>query len=302
MKSVVADILLSVTLLREEEKFILEALEKEGLKVSVLRKEELGDCLDSGINSTLALVRNLSHRDALGVARLLEYSGTKTLNTSRAIEFCSNKAYQGMAFYNHAVPHPEFRIAFSVEDVATAGSTFGWPYIVKPVDASWGRGVVRIVDDNCFESWAGGRESCDVGEKSFPVIVQREINKGDFDIRVVVIGYDPVVAFKRVSSHWKTNTHLGASVEPILLSAAIREVCHKLVNVVGPGFYGIDLFEDQESGNIMVCEINHNPEFSRSMKIHGVKIPELLARYIKSSLELGDSRHDVVMDHAAVFV
>lgn len=278
-------VLLSVTMLRPEEKLLLGALRDRGLTADPLLMEDLaGVVAGAAAPPALALVRNLSHRDAIGVSRRLEHAGITTLNRAAVIETCNDKGLQALLFARHGIPHPLTRHAFSYDQVRATVAELGLPAVVKPVSGSWGRGVTRMVNPECVEAWAGGRESADAAGKLFPVVVQEYVDKPGHDLRVVVVGTTPVVAIERASTDFRTNTHLGATVRRVELTAEIEKLCALVVDVLGPGFYGVDLVEDRASGELLVLEVNANPEFAKSSAQHGVDVAGLLAEHVTQQL------------------
>lgn len=147
-----------------------------------------------------------------------------------------------------------------------------------------GAGVTKMANAECVEAWAGGRESADATGKLFPVVVQAYVDKPGHDLRVVVVGRTPVVAIQRVSEDWRTNTHLGARVQRVEVTAEIDKLCQQVVDVLGPGFYGVDLVEDRVAGELLVLEVNANPEFAKSSAMHGVDVAGLYAAYVAEQL------------------
>jgi [lysine-biosynthesis-protein LysW]--L-2-aminoadipate ligase len=280
------DVLLSVTVLRPDERRLLDALRAQGLTARPVLPPDIADVLaHEDTRPRLALVRNLSHREAIGTARRLEQAGVPTLNTPSAIETCNDKGLQALLFARHGIAHPATRHAFTYDQVRSAAAEFGWPVVVKPVSGSWGRGVTRLSGEGELEAWTGGRESADAAGKLFPVLVQEYVDKPGHDLRVVVVGAEPVVAIRRVSQDWRTNTHLGAEVERVEITEQMHRLCDRAVAVLGEGFYGVDLVEDRHTGEMTVLEINANPEFARSSQIHGVDVAGHYARHVAALLD-----------------
>jgi [lysine-biosynthesis-protein LysW]--L-2-aminoadipate ligase len=277
-------VLVSVTMLRPEEKLLLGALRETGLTARSLLVEDLAGVVagDAG-PPALALIRNLSHREAISVSRRLEHAGITTLNRAATIETCNDKGLQALLFARHGIPHPVTRHAFSYDQVRASVAELGMPAVVKPVSGSW-RGVTKMANAECVEAWAGGRESADAAGKLFPVVVQSYVDKPGHDLRVVVVGRTPVVAIQRVSDDWRTNTHLGAEVKRVEVTEEIAALCARVVDVLGPGFYGVDLVEDRATGELLVLEVNANPEFARSSAQHGVNVAAHLAAYVAEQL------------------
>lgn len=281
MTAVTRDVLLSITMLRPDEKLLLGALRERGVAVRLAVLEDLaGVVAGHSAPPALAVIRNLSHREAVGVARRLEHLGVATLNSASAIEVCNDKGLQALLFARHGIAHPASRHAFSYGQVREAATELGWPAVLKPVGGSWGRGVTKLVNNECVDAWVGGRESADAGGKLFPVLVQEYVDKPGHDLRVLVVGSAPVVAFRRTSTNWRTNTHLGAEVERVEISPEIDKLCGQVVDVIGDGFYGIDLVEDRTTGELKVLEVNANAEFARSSPVHGVSVAGHLAGFI----------------------
>jgi [lysine-biosynthesis-protein LysW]--L-2-aminoadipate ligase len=275
------DVLLSVTMLRPDEKLVLQALRARGLRVrTALRGNTTQVLAGQSAPPGLALVRNLSHREAVEVARRLHFAGVPTLNRAETIEICNDKGLQALLFARHGIPHPVSLHAYDYEEVRSAAARLGHPAVLKPVSGSWGRGVTLLSDEGCVDAWIGGRESADAGGKLFPVLVQEYIDKPGHDLRVIVVGSEPVVAIQRVSDDWRTNTHLGATVRRVPVDREIAELCARVVSATGEGFFGIDLVEDRATGRLLVLEVNANPEFARSSAQHGVDVAGHLAEYV----------------------
>jgi [lysine-biosynthesis-protein LysW]--L-2-aminoadipate ligase len=275
------DVLLSVTMLRPDERLLLDGLRANGLRVESALVPDIGNVLNASTTAPgMVLIRNLSHQEAAGIADRLERVGVLTVNSTSAINLCHDKGKQALLFARRGVPHPRSFHAFSHAQVRELSRTLGWPVVVKPLSGSWGRGVVRLTDQECLDAWTGGCESADVTGKLFPVLVQEYLEKPDHDFRVVVVGREPIVAIMRKSADWRTNTHLGAVVERVEIVPDIRQLCSQVVGLLGPGFYGIDLIEDGRTGELKVLEVNANPEFAKSSITHGVDVAGALAAYL----------------------
>lgn len=294
-----SSILLCVTKLREEEQRIIDQLRELGITVQVnLDSMELPIDLSVAESFQLALIRCLSQKNAHSRSQLLELAGLTTLNSTETISICTNKIHQAITLEKHGVPQPQYRVVFTPAKLFEALQAFGELCVIKPASSSWGRGIARITSKECLEGWIAARESVDPGNQSFPVLVQEYVEKGDYDIRVVIVGSTPIVAFRRVSAeNWKTNTHLGAEIEPIEINAEMATICRQLVDVLGEGIYGADLFFDYKQLRYVVCEVNQNPEFAKSWKIHGVDVAYHIAQYVKDVINRNNRVNLAVNSH-----
>ncbi|GIH09801.1 ATP-dependent carboxylate-amine/thiol ligase [Rhizocola hellebori] len=276
------EVLVSVTMVRPEERLLLRALQATGLTARTVTPRHTAAFLnDTAPRPRFVLLRNVSHRELATMSDRFEQAGIETLNTPGAVRLCLNKDLQAIAFKRAGVAHPVTHIAFSVEQVREYVALLGGDAVLKPISGSWGRGVVRVADEAQLDAWAGGREALDPLGKGFPVVVQQYVPKPGFNERVHVVGYRPVVAYRQISPGLVTNTHQGGRVEPIPVSDISRELCKRVVDCFGPGFYGIDLVESVETGEKFVLEVNTNPEFARSSEIHGVDIAGHVAAYVR---------------------
>ncbi|AEV88373.1 30S ribosomal protein S6 modification protein [Actinoplanes sp. SE50] len=282
------EVLLTVTMLRPEEKLLARALRDRGIEVRTALFGDLAEVVSGpAAPPPLAIIRNVSHREAIDAARRLEHLGVTVLNRPSAIEICNDKGLQALVFDRNGIAHPKTLHVFGFDQVRAAVEEVGWPAVVKPVSGSWGRGVTRLTDEAGVAAWIGGRESVDAAGKAFPVLIQAYIDKPGHDLRVLVVGDQPLVAFRRVSQDWRTNTHLGATVERVEVTPEIAKLCRLVADALGDGFYGVDLVEDRSTGELLVLEVNASPDFARSSQVHGVDVAGHLADYAARRLEAG---------------
>ena len=268
--------ILYCTQLKKEEKALILAAQQSGLSMEY---QLVRNRVDYPTEPVVAIIRTMGHSESIYLSNSLELRGSKTLNSSVAIRYCSDKSLAALLMQSSGVSQPKFEVAFSPEQLQEGAKRFDYPFVIKPLSASWGRGICLVRDSYCLDNWLAGRESLDATHKNFPVMLQEYIDKPGYDIRVLIVGEEAIVAFKRKSEHWITNTHLGATVEKIELNAEIKGIVKKIIQVIGPGFYGLDLFETKE-GHYLFNEINHNPDFSYSSSVHKINVAEKYIEYI----------------------
>jgi [lysine-biosynthesis-protein LysW]---L-2-aminoadipate ligase len=278
-----AEVLVSVTMVRPEERLLLEALRGHGLTARAATPRHTAAILNGAAPAPkVVLLRNVSHRELGAMSDRLEQAEIPAVNNPKAVRLCLAKDLQALTFARLGVAHPVTRLAFSAEQVRDAVAGLGGDAVLKPISGSWGRGIVRVRDQEQLDAWAGGREAVDPGGKTYPVLVQEYVPKPGFNERIIVVGDAPVVAYRQVSQGFRTNTHLGGHVEPIPVSQRSRDLVARVVDCFGPGIYGIDLAESAETGELFVLEVNTNPDFANSSRIHGIDIAGLVAQYVRS--------------------
>jgi RimK family alpha-L-glutamate ligase len=277
-------ILFVITKLREEEKRILNYLEKIDIVVDVFT-DSMPFNIDQTSDYSLGLIRSISQKMAFQHSLYLNANGLRTINSHSAIEICTNKLLQSIVFSKLRIPTPSYRMCTHMNQLYEFFELFDQKFIIKPISSSWGRGIALINSIESLNAWIASRESVDVKAQNFPILVQEYVEKGNFDIRVVIVGDVPVVAFKRISNdNWLTNTHLGAHIEKTEINDEIRSIVKNIIKILGKGCYGLDLLYDFNRKNYVVCEINQNPEFAKSWLIHGVDIAQKISLYISDIL------------------
>lgn len=109
--------------------------------------------------------------------------------------------------------------------------------------------------------------------------MQEHIDKPGRDLRVFVVGGEPIAAIARNSAHWVTNTARGASAVGLELTAEMADLAARSSEAVGADLCAVDLLECPRRG-LLVNEINHSMEFRNSVETTGVNIPELVAHHV----------------------
>jgi len=290
---------------RVEEKLLLEAYAARGVTPRRIDERALGLRLDqSGDEPLLAGLEVLHDRSiAFGTSsHLLEVAearGVRCVNRSAVVRTCGDKLRTSVVLERAGVSQPETHIAFSRQAALDLlDNELGYPAVVKPCVGSWGRLVARLNDRDAAEAVLEDREL--LGNWTHrSIYLQRLIEKPGRDLRVFVVGDQPIAAIFRMSEHWITNTARGASTSKCDLSTAegarFAELSLAAAEAVGGGILAVDLVEDPERGPL-VLEVNHGMEFRNSIAPTGVDIPGamvdwvLAQRGVEPALELQPAR------------
>ncbi|HQZ52012.1 MAG TPA: RimK family alpha-L-glutamate ligase, partial [Thermoflexales bacterium] len=199
------------SLVRPEEKQLIEAFERHGVRPDVI--DDRGAVFDLNDLSVwrqydVVVERCVSQSRALYVQRMMRVAGVRAVNSHEVIENCGDKFITTQLLLEQGVPTTRVLMAFTPESALKAIETLGYPCVLKPVVGSWGRGVVRVNDRDAAEAVVGLRDELG-GYQQHIYYVQEMIAKPQRDIRSFVIGDRCVAAIYRTSAHWITNTHLG---------------------------------------------------------------------------------------------
>lgn len=273
-------IALTYTRLRTEERLLLDAFEAAGIRVTpVDLRTVVFDPGHAGVFEGVDAVldRCVSLTASLTSTRILEGLGVRCINSSQAIEACSDKLTTTIALVRRGVPTPDVRVGLGAESALGAVEAIGYPAVLKPTVGSWGRLVARVNDRDAAEAVIEHRETLGSAQQGV-FYVQEHIAKPGRDIRVFVVGGEAIAAIGRSSEHWVTNTARGATATGLEVTRELGDLCVRAVRAVGADIAAVDVLECPERG-LLVNEINHSMEFRNSILTTGVDIPGLVARH-----------------------
>jgi len=264
--------------IREEEKFILAAARKKGIKTQFIDiREEVFNPNTYQPNFNLALERSVSTVKGLYATKFLESLGITVINSSKVASICEDKFLTSLVLQKTQVPTPQFALVFGIEQAKQACEQLGgFPVVLKPNLGSWGRLLAKVNDTDSVESII---EHKDVLGSPYQkaIYIQKYINKPGRDIRAFVIDNEVVCAIYRNSSHWITNTARGGVATNCPLTSELRSISKKASKAVGGGILAIDIFETENG--LSINEINHTMEFKNSEAPTGASISGAIVDY-----------------------
>ncbi|MEA3351685.1 MAG: lysine biosynthesis protein LysX [Chloroflexota bacterium] len=267
--------------LRVEEKWIFAAMEQRGVDYDRLDDREIFFDLEQPQvwqKYDAILERSISYARGLYSTRVFNSWGIPTVNTAAVAEACGNKLTTAAALSQAGVPQPCTVIAYTPDSALEAIESIGYPVVIKPMVGSWGRLLAKINDRDAAEAVLEHKAVLGSYEHSI-FYIQEFIQKPGRDIRVLVIGDEPITAIYRKSSHWITNTARGGEGEICPLTPELTQICQDAAHAVGGGLLAVDVIEDPQRG-YLINEINHTMEFHTAVPTTGVDIPNLIVDYV----------------------
>ncbi|PIN80184.1 lysine biosynthesis protein LysX [Candidatus Woesearchaeota archaeon CG10_big_fil_rev_8_21_14_0_10_34_8] len=270
------------TLLRTEEKLIIEELEKAGHEV--IKINDTRQFIELNQKKTfpvdIVLMRSMSLQRSLWFAKYFESIGIKVVNNYEIINTCGNKYLTTLKLIENDIPTPKVIIAFDNNSALQGMADIGYPCVIKPLVGSWGRLIAKVPDSDTAEALIEHKMML---EGSAAFYIQEYIPKNNYDIRVMVIGNKVVGAIKRTSLKWRTNTQLGAEPEHFKVTKEMEDIALKTAQIIGKGIVSIDMFEYQ--GKYLVNEVNATSEFRKSLNAYQVNVPKIIADYVIKEAE-----------------
>lgn len=175
---------------------------------------------------------------------------------------CNNKVYLAELLPRHGIPIPKTLLVHR-DNVDQIIPTLGFPCVLKQPDSSFSLGVDKA--ESPEELGALARRLLEKSE----LIVAQEFMPTEFDWRVGILDRRPLFVCKyyMVPGHWQIIKHAsgrnpyedGSTVALPLEEAPAQliRIALKAANLMGDGFYGVDI--KQLGRRYYVIEVNDNP-------------------------------------------
>jgi glutathione synthase/RimK-type ligase-like ATP-grasp enzyme len=188
--------------------------------------------------------------------------GLVVIDDPDSILKCNNKVYLAEILARHRLPAPKTLLVHR-DNVDQIIPTLALPCVLKQPDSSFSVGVVKVESEEELPARVSG-----LLDKS-ELIIAQEYLPTEFDWRVGILDRRPlfVAKYYMVPGHWQIIKHgdqkqdfvEGATVALSIGDAPDRVVKLglKAANLIGDGFYGVDI--KQVGNRLYIIEINDNP-------------------------------------------
>ena len=270
------------SLIRKEEKLLLEAFRQQGVTPIMLDDRKLTFDLESVPDIDIVVERCINHSRAMHGLRLFESLGIRCINSSDVARICGDKILTSVALKEAGLNQPPIRIAFTEDSALIAIEELGYPVVLKPAVGSWGRLLAKVNDRESAEAILEHKTVLGSYHHSI-FYIQKYVEKQGRDIRSFVVGNECIAAIYRSSSHWITNTARGAVATGCPVTDEIASLSVAAAHAVGGGVLAVDLFESTEG--LLVNEVNYTMEFRNSIDTTGVNIPGRVVTYVLEQLK-----------------
>jgi glutathione synthase/RimK-type ligase-like ATP-grasp enzyme len=215
-------------------------------------------------------------------ARRAASEGLVVMDDPESIVKCTNKVYLAELLSRHKIATPQTVVAHR-DNYHEIGEKLGFPVVLKKPDSAFSQGVVKVETP----------EELKIQVETFlaasELIVAQEFVPTTFDWRIGIIDQRAIFACKyyMADHHWQIirqdrigDSRYGkAETLPVELAprAAVRTAL-KAANLVGDGFYGVDV--KQSEGKFYVIEVNDNPNVDTGVE-DGVLKDDLYRRIME---------------------
>ena len=203
----------------------------------------------------------------LNYAQFFTTMGKKIFPSLETYLYADEKIKQTTLFYMLGIPHPRTRFYYHLhlDDII---KDFSFPFIAKlPRRSAQGRGVFKIHNGEELENYL----------RLTRIAYIQEYMPHERDLRVVVINYDPVLAYWRVRApgDFRTNLSQGGTISFDDIPPAGIKAALECAGKCRFDDAGIDLINRQGKW----CVIEANMKYGRKgMKMKGLDLKEIIRR------------------------
>jgi [lysine-biosynthesis-protein LysW]--L-2-aminoadipate ligase len=283
---IIARIGIAYEVLRWEEKALIEAASHYNLEVKSLHLHST--YIPVGLKQSIDLPdvviqRCVSHVVAFNSTVVFESLGLRVVNNSLSTAIAMNKLWTLKILSEKGIPIPKTYITLDYEPSIEVTKIVGYPFVLKPVEGSWGRLIALVRDEEELRALIEHRNY--IQNPIYRInMIQQYIKKPNRDIRIFAIGDQVVAAMYRVSSHWITNAARGAIGVKAEVDNELEDLAIRTAKAIGGEVLGIDVFEDPEKGYI-VNEVNAVPEFKTLVSATNIPIHMKIIEYVKDLIK-----------------
>ncbi|MDI6868972.1 MAG: RimK family alpha-L-glutamate ligase [Coprothermobacterota bacterium] len=207
------------------------------------------------------------------VLHRLENLGVKVINSATTLERSVDKYYTSSLLEDAGIPTPRTIVAERFENAMEAFLQFK-DVVVKPLFGSEGKGIVRIQDeDMAYRVF----KALELGNYIF--YIQEFIPHRNRDIRVFLVGDEPIAGMVRESDLWKTNIARGAKAQALELTTTLKDLSIRAAKILGAFYAGVDILES-EDGKLFVTEVNGIPGWHGLQSTTDINIAERIAEHV----------------------
>jgi glutathione synthase/RimK-type ligase-like ATP-grasp enzyme len=260
-------------------KAFAEAAQALGMHTEFIQKQDSGRLreFDALFIRETTQVNHHTYR----FARRAQAEGLVVIDDPESILRCTNKVYLAelMARNKVSIPKPMIVHRHNRKQVA---ETIGLPCILKEPDSSFSQGVYKTETLQALDKKL--TELLDRG----PMVIAQEYMPTEFDWRIGIIDRKPFYASKyfMAKKHWQIRAEDGDTGEDEAIPVGwvpkpILQTAVKAANLIGDGFYGVDVKE--VNGKPFLIEVNDNPSIDAGIE-DGVLRDELYTHVMTAIL------------------
>ena len=209
----------------------------------------------------------------------LEAAGVRMINSPKGMECAIDKFLTLARCQRAGIRIPETLCCESAAQALEQFQAWGNVAVIKPLFGAEGRGILHLTDPETarrvFRAWE---------QIGAVITLQRFIQSGGTDLRVLLLGGEPLGAFRRTATvDFRTNCALSGQASPHELTPAEAEMARRAGAAVGVEFAGVDLIYDEQQ-QLHLLEVNGCPGWQAFQKVTGIPVPDRLLLGLEQEL------------------
>jgi len=227
-------------------------------------------------------------RRGVAIVRQFEQAGAIVLNSSYGIVRSRDKLVACQMMAERRVPVPITAHVGSWEDTGRAVSRVGGtPCVVKSTEGTHGSGVFLVRSEQQARQLV-----YQMLERGMRPLVQEYIEESHGqDTRAFVVGGEVVASMRRKApgNEFRSNFHLGGSVNEVDLTQRQREIAVQATETLGLDLAGVDMLESARGP--LVLEVNSSPGLEGIEGATGVNVAGKVAEHLNARIEAVREEH-----------
>ncbi len=208
--------------------------------------------------------------------------------TPHAFTVGHDKLLTHLALQQHKIPMPETYISANPAAAKQLLEKLSYPIVMKFPSGTQGKGVMFAESYNSAASMLDALSALNQ-----PVIIQKFIETGGRDIRVIVVGDEVAAAMERkaVEGERRANIHAGGKGVPVKLDFKTKELAIKTAQVLGSRICAVDILKGKKGP--MVIEVNLSPGLQGITEATKTDVADMIAKYLYEGAKKfkGESAH-----------
>lgn len=239
--------------------FFMDAAEMLGFNAELITREDYNRIAEFDalfIRETTAV-----NHHTYKFSRRAFAEGLVVIDDPVSILKCCNKVYLAEVLAKARIPIPKTLIVHK-DNRHVVEKEIGFPCVLKKPDSSFSQGVTKV--ENSFDL----QKNLNVLLDDSDLVIAQEYLPTEYDWRIGVLDGKPLYACKyyMAQNHWQIYNWVEkhrkkyGEVETLPIRkvpAEVIETAVKAANLIGNGFYGVDL--KKAKGKALVIEVNDNP-------------------------------------------
>jgi len=188
----------------------------------------------------------------LNYAQLFSTMGKKIFPSVETYLYADEKMKQTNLFNMLSIPHPRTRF-YLQREFSRIEKDFAYPFIAKiPRASARGRGVFKIIDSAELERYL----------QMTKIAYIQEYIPHEKDLRVILINYEPVLAYwrRRSTEDFRTNLHQGGVIDFDNVPLEVMPMVQEFARKCNFDDVGLDLLEHDGTWYLLEANMQYGRE------------------------------------------